>query len=89
MIAEQQPIRRELENGIIEYRLKPIDYNWWYNKGKLHRTDGPAIEWPEGHKFWYLNGDLHRDDGPAVEWADGAKEWWKDGIFIKRREGSQ
>ena len=31
---------------------------WWLN-GKLHREDGPAIEWADGSKEWYLNGKLH------------------------------
>jgi len=26
----------------------------WYQNGRLHRTDGPAIEWANGHR-WYLN----------------------------------
>jgi len=25
--------------------------------GKLHREDGPAIEFANGDKSWYLNGD--------------------------------
>ena len=29
---------------------------FWRLNGKLHREDGPAIEYPNGHKFWYLNG---------------------------------
>ena len=28
----------------------------WYLDGKRHRTDGPAIEYPNGDKYWYLNG---------------------------------
>src|SRR3972149_9837764 len=32
----------------------------WYLNGKLHREDGPAIEWPDGSKVWYLNGKCHR-----------------------------
>ena len=28
----------------------------WLLNGKLHRTDGPAIEWANGNKSWYLNG---------------------------------
>ena len=47
--------------------------------GKLHRDDGPAIEWANGAKEWYRDGKLHRDDGPAHEWADGTKEWYRDG----------
>jgi hypothetical protein len=25
--------------------------------GKLHREDGPAIEWTDGHKSWWLNDE--------------------------------
>ena len=25
--------------------------------GKLHREDGPAIEYADGNKFWYLNDE--------------------------------
>ena len=29
----------------------------WYNdKEKLHRLDGPAIEYANGDKSWYMNG---------------------------------
>ena len=49
-----------------------------YSK-QLHRVDGPAIEYPNGHKAWYLNGKLHRIDGPAIEWADGTKWWYLNG----------
>ena len=51
----------------------------WYLNGKLHREDGPAIEYADGSKEWWLNGDLHREDGPAIEDADGTKEWWLNG----------
>ena len=27
----------------------------WYHNGKLHREDGPAIEWANGYKEWYIN----------------------------------
>jgi hypothetical protein len=37
-----------------------IDVNgnkrWWLN-GKVHREDGPAIEWKDGDKEWWLNGE--------------------------------
>jgi hypothetical protein len=48
---------------------------WWLN-GKLHREDGPSIEYTDGCKLWHLNGKLHREDGPAVEWVDGAEYWY-------------
>lgn len=29
----------------------------WHLNGKLHREDGPAIEYANGDKCWYLNGE--------------------------------
>jgi len=51
----------------------------WYQNGKLHRLDGPAIENTDGNKYWYQNGKCHRDNGPAIEYADGTKRWYKNG----------
>ena len=51
---------------------------WWLNN-KLHREDGPAVEYANGTKYWYLNGEHHREDGPAVEWASGTKKWYLNG----------
>ena len=28
----------------------------WYFSDKMHREDGPAVEYANGDKFWYLNG---------------------------------
>ena len=51
-----------------------------YNKdGRLHREDGPAIEYSNGLKYWVKNGKLHRVDGPAIEYADDYKEYWING----------
>ena len=51
----------------------------WYQNGKLHRDDGPAIENANGDKYWYQNSKLHRLDGPAVEYASGTKYWYQNG----------
>jgi len=50
----------------------------WYQNDKLHRLDGPAIEYANGYKFWYQNDKLHRLDGPAVEYANGYKVWYQN-----------
>ena len=65
------------------YEVKVDSYGskLWYQNGKLHRLDGPAVEEADGSKRWYQNGKLHRLDGPAVEEADGTKEWWIEGTF--------
>ena len=60
--------------------------NAWYSNGKLHREDGPAIEYANGSKSWYINGQLHREDGPAFEWSNGDKAWWINGK-LHRKDG--
>ena len=49
---------------------------YWYLNDKLHRDDGPAVEYSDGTKKWYLNGEVHRTDGPAVEYAGGINRWY-------------
>lgn len=51
--------------------------------GRLHRIDGPAIEWSDGTREWFVNGKRHRTDGPAIEWMNGTKEWFVNGVFIR------
>lgn len=51
----------------------------WLVNGKLHKEDGPAVEYESGQKEWWTDGLLHREDGPAIEYADGRKEWYWHG----------
>ena len=67
----KQPICNEYSNGCKS----------WFLNDKLHREDGPAIEWADGYKQWYRYGKCHRDDGPAIEYPNGHKEWYADGIW--------
>jgi len=67
--AMQQPTMTADEGGT----------KWWRLNGKLHREDGPAVEYENGYKAWFLNDVRHREDGPAVEWADGSKSWYLRG----------
>ena len=30
----------------------------WFRNGRLHREDGPAIEYTDGRKEWYLYGKM-------------------------------
>ena len=34
----------------------------WYLNGKLHRTDGSAIEYANGDKEWYLNNEEYSEE---------------------------
>lgn len=59
----------------------------WYAPGrKLHRLDGPAVEFADGGKSWYVNNKLHRDDGPAGTSSWGTNYWWLHGIHYNTPE---
>jgi hypothetical protein len=30
---------------------------WWILAGKIHRIDGPAVEWQDGDFEWYLDNN--------------------------------
>jgi hypothetical protein len=77
--AEPKKTQEEnLMTNYIKYEVKVYNNGnkYWSLNGKLHREDGPAVEWSDGTKFWYLNNKLHREDGPAIEWADGDTSWY-------------
>ena len=73
---------------MIEYTVQAYGdgSKYWFLNDKLHREDGPAIEWEDGTKKWFLNGQLHREDGPASEWANGTKFWYLNGK-LHREDG--
>ena len=73
---------------MIEYTVKvyPNGDKYWCLNGKLHREDGPAIEWANGSKSWYLNGKRHREDGPAIEYDNGYKAWYLNDKEVTKEE---
>ena len=81
-----QPI---YEGPVYEGGLDPLvlkdGTKKWHKEKKLHREDGPAIEWADGSMEWYIDGKKHRVDGPAVVNADGILEWYFEGL--RHREG--
>lgn len=58
----------------------------WFQNGKLHREDGPAVEHDDGQEWWYLNGELHREGGPAIYWEGVIHEWYIRGK-LHREDG--
>ena len=32
---------------------------YWYLNGKLHRENGPAVEYADGTEEWWLNGNYY------------------------------
>ena len=63
-----------------------VDSIGFPTRNKLHREDGPAVEYFGGTKKWYLNGKYHRIDGPAIEWSDGTKEWYMNDMSLTKEE---
>jgi hypothetical protein len=68
----------------------------WYRDGKLHRDDGPAIEYADGSKEWWHDDKLDRDDGPAIEQPNSIKKWYRngnlhrdDGPAVENSDGSK
>jgi len=63
------------------------DSTKWYNlEGKLHREDGPAIEYADGDKSYLINGKRHREDGPAVEYENGNKSYYINDVLLTEDE---
>lgn len=60
-------------------KINDGDRYWCNEKNKLHRTNGPAIEYCDGSKHWYTNGLRHRVGGPAIELNNGDKYWFIKG----------
>ena len=58
---------------------------YYYVNDKLHREDGPAIEYNSGDASWYINGLRHRVGGPAKNFSY-TKQWWVDGK-LHREDG--
>jgi hypothetical protein len=61
--------------------VDPYGDKFYYLNNRLHREDGPAIEFVGGDTVWYLNGKRHRVGGPAVETTSGTKKWFYNGLL--------
>ena len=59
------------------------DYNvleeQWYQNGKLHRDNGPAVSNKYGSERWYQHGKLHRIGEPAVTIPNVYIGWYQNG----------
>jgi len=77
-------LHREKGPAVI-YKGKSSISEWWQN-GKKHRLDGPALVCRvTNYQEWWRKGQLHREDGPAIIFANGDTEWWYNGL--KHRKG--
>ena len=56
----------------------------YFLNGKLHKEDGPAVEYTNGYKAWYKNGKPYNENGPVVIHPNGDKEY-----FVNKEEVKQ
>ena len=60
---------------------------YWFKNGRLHRENGPAIQFKDGDNRWYKNGKLHRENGPAVDFPKGyCKKWYVNGTKLTKSQ---
>jgi len=58
----------------------------WHLLDKLHREDGPAVEYKDGDLFWFINGEPHRIIINNVQQPYGYKEYWLNGTILNEQE---
>lgn len=66
--------RREARPGCVAY----------WRKGKLHRSNGPAVI-SDDHKQWWINGKLHRKNGPACVFSN-REVWYLNGLIHREND---
>lgn len=63
-------------------KVSDFDKDYFNLHGKLHRLDGPAVEYPNKNYEWHKDGKLHRIGGPAY-FISGIMEWYINGRYVR------
>ena len=71
-----------VENLCILYISVCGDKVWCKQNEKIHRLNGPAMQFDNGTR-WFQNNKPHRLDGPAKSFANGVKQWFYHGKHIR------
>jgi len=75
------------EGGLVyQVHIYPSGSKAWYYNDRLHRLNGPAVEYTNGTKYYYINGQYHRLNGPAIEYPDGNKSYYINDEHFKTFE---
>jgi len=68
---------------------------YYDDEGRLHREDGPALDFGDGIICWMHHGHTHRVGGPACVGYDGTEYYYQnsqlhreDGPAIIHRDGT-
>ena len=80
---------RDRPNNFTGIAINVRGTKWWLLNGKLHREDGPAVEWTDGNKHWYLNDIWYTEEQYKKEMAKQNSSLgrliMKDGYFKYER----
>lgn len=58
----------------------------YYLNDKLHREDGPAIEYPDDSPWWFINDEYRPNDDMPNESIINSKFWYLNGQRINPEE---
>ena len=68
------------KNGLFIYNSGD---KFYYQSGKLSRSNGPAVIYAFGQKEWLLEGKRHRLEGPSIYGSRKYKAmWYINGEYI-------
>jgi hypothetical protein len=62
VIGRWTPLADAFAAGLFYFRIGPEEViciprpSLWVADGRLHREDGPAVEWPSGERYFFLRG---------------------------------
>ena len=89
-VKKKETLRREVDEEFpLEPLLRIVDFSdriEWRKEDKIHREDGPAIEYHNGDRLWLMEDVLHREEGPAIEWNNGNTDYFVYGIQLTKQE---
>lgn len=76
--------RDEKEGPAIETK---DGYQYYYQKGKKHRTNGPAVIRPDGSYEWWIDGKRDNPNGPAEYRENGCAIFYYRNNLFHRTDG--
>ncbi len=88
-ITDDKGVKRFVVDGLVQSidgepaMIYPGGRLEWYDRGKLHRTDGPAIISPQLGKLWFLGGNRIMD---SKAYFNGVKHSLTADFFLRHPE---
>lgn len=79
MIPKQAKYK-DIDGQVLTIEIYTTGFRRYFNsKNKLHRLDGPAVEYADGSFRWCENDKPHRIGGPQYFNYPNSYKWWING----------